>query len=67
MALDATHGYAYLTPNGMAALARAVFYPLLLRNGRLVTYVFTVPGLLPAKVWRWNAVALYLYTRESLP
>jgi hypothetical protein len=50
-----------------AALVRAVFQPLLQRGGRLVTYVFTVPGMLPTRVWRWNAVALYLYTRESLP
>lgn len=63
---DATHIFAYLTPQGMAAIRDVSLIPLLERGGRLVTYVFSVPGLKPARTWRWGAVSLYLYTSESL-
>lgn len=63
---DATHVFAYLTPQGIAAVREVSLLPLLLRGGRLVTFVFSVPGWRPTASWRWGAVALYLYTGESL-
>lgn len=63
---DATHIFCYLTPVGIAAVRDVSLLPLLRRHGRLVTYVFRIPGLQPTHVWSWGAVSLYLYTHLSL-
>jgi len=63
---DATAVFAYLVPEGMKAL-REVFVALLERGVRVVTYVFSVPGLTPQNVVVYKgSTKLYLYTKESL-
>jgi len=46
---------------------REVFVALLERGVRVVTYVFSVPGLTPQHVVVYKgSTKLYLYTKESL-
>lgn len=58
--------FIYLVPEGLKALKNDLLAALE-RNVRIVTYVFSIPGLKPARVEVYkSSTKLYLYTRESL-
>ena len=63
---DATAVFVYLVPEGMKAL-REMLVSLLGRGARVVTYVFSVPGLTPQNVLVYKgSTKLYLYTKDSV-
>ena len=64
---DATAIFIYLVPEGMKALRETLIQVLSKENGvRIVTYVFSIPGLVPqeTKIYK-GSTKLYLYTKES--
>jgi SAM-dependent methyltransferase len=66
--VDATKLFIYLVPEGMRALASTLIDLLLSKEGiRIVTYVFSIPGLIPQKVVLYKgSTKLYLYTKDSI-
>ncbi|CAM9245659.1 unnamed protein product [Laminaria digitata] len=62
---EATVVFIYLVPAGMAAVKEAMV-SLLRAGARVATYVFSLPGLTPAKVVTFKATNIYLYTASSL-
>ncbi|CBJ26045.1 conserved unknown protein [Ectocarpus siliculosus] len=63
--VEATAVFIYLVPAGMAALKEALVSAL--RAGaRVVTYVFSIPGLDPVRVETFKATKIYLYTAASV-
>lgn len=62
----ATSMFIYLVPEGLSALKDALIRSLE-RGTRIVTYVFSIPGLIPHEVQRYKcSTKLYLYTEESV-
>ena len=63
---DATLMFIYLVPEGMKAL-KDVLVRSLERGARIVTYVFSIPGLIPCEVQLYKgSTKLYLYTSASV-
>lgn len=62
----ATAIFIYLVPEGIAAI-RDSLLSALSRNVKIITYVFSIPGLQPIHVEIYKkSTKLYLYTRASL-
>jgi precorrin-6B methylase 2 len=63
---EASAIFIYLVPDGIKAL-KDVLLSALERGVRVVTYVFSIQGLKPARVEIYKeSTKLYLYTKESL-
>eukprot|EP00903_Cladosiphon_okamuranus_P008697 g8333.t1 len=62
---DATAVFVYLVPAGMKLLKQALVSRLQ-GGARVVTYVFSLPGLEPVRVETFKATKIYLYTAASL-
>ncbi|CAM9247612.1 unnamed protein product [Pylaiella littoralis] len=62
---EATGVFVYLVPAGMLALKEALVSRLK-AGARVVTYVFSIPGLDPVQVENFKATKIYLYTAASL-
>lgn len=63
---DASVIFIYLVPKGIVALSD-VLKGALANNVRIVTYVFSIPSLIPSRVEIYKgSTKLYLYTRECL-
>jgi precorrin-6B methylase 2 len=64
---EATKFFIYLVPQGMRLLAPRLVEHLR-RGARIVTYVFSIPGLEPQQVELYKgSTKLYLYTADSIP
>ena len=58
--------FIYLVPEGMKELAPLLIDLVNNHNVRIVTYVFTIPGLTPIEVQSFKkSTNFYLYKRES--
>ena len=64
---DATAIFIYLVPEGMKALRETLIELLKKEKGvRIVTYVFSIPGLVPQETQVYKgSTKLYLYTNDS--
>ena len=63
---DASTIFVYLVPEGIKAL-RTELISALEKNVRIVTYVFSIPGIEPSRVEIYKgSTKLYLYTKDSL-
>lgn len=63
---QATALFVYLVPAGIAAI-RPALEAALTRGARIVTYVFSIPGLAPARLEVYKqSTKLYLYDRSSV-
>ena len=63
---DASVIFIYLVPDGIRAL-NDVLIGALADDVKIVTYVFSIPGLMPSRVEVYKgSTKLYLYTKESL-
>ena len=64
---DATAIFIYLVPEGMKALRETLIQLLINEKGvRIVTYVFSIPGLVPKEIQIYKgSTKLYLYTKVS--
>ena len=63
---DATAIYAYLVPEGMRALQERLLVAIRERGVRVVTYVFSLPGVTPAAVENFKGTKIYLYLPEGV-
>lgn len=62
----ATALFVYLVPAGIAAI-RPALEAALVRGARIVTYVFSIPGLTPARVDVYkHSTKLYMYDSSSI-
>jgi len=62
---SATAIFVYLVPTGIAAI-RGALEEAIARGVRVVTYVFSIPGLVPSRVEVYKqSTKLYLYAKES--
>ena len=67
-AQDATALFIYLVPQGMTAIKDAVVSAIRDRGIRVVTYVFSLPGLQPKEVQLYKkSTKLYYYDHTCLP
>ncbi|CAM9570778.1 unnamed protein product [Choristocarpus tenellus] len=63
--VDATALFIYLCPSAMKAL-RETLVSLLQGGARIVTYVFSLPGLVPVMVKEFKSTKIHLYTQGSI-
>ena len=63
---DASVIFIYLVPDGIRALSDSLTVALA-NDVKIVTYVFSIPGLMPSRVEVYKgSTKLYLYTKDSL-
>jgi len=63
---DATAVFVYLVPKGLKLVAPALKEVLRRSGARVVSYLFSVPGLKPASFKEYKSTKVYLYDRTSL-
>ena len=64
---EATVLFVYLVPSGMTAIRDSVIRAIRERNVRVITYVFSLSGLVPVEVQVYKqSTKIYLYDRRSL-